>query len=163
MAITFSILSSGQTEADRAALDFAIKNQIPHGGWCPKGQLTVDGTPDAQYLLKETPTESYLESLEWNIRDTDASIVLTLAPKATGGAQKTNSISKKLKKPCLHLHKGILGVPEKLIAFTEKYYVRRLNIAGPAEADEPGIAAWVTSILERTKTELERREAGARF
>jgi len=30
------IISGGQTGADRAALDWAIKNAIPHGGWCPK-------------------------------------------------------------------------------------------------------------------------------
>jgi len=27
------IISGGQTGADRAALDFAIDNNIPHGGW----------------------------------------------------------------------------------------------------------------------------------
>jgi uncharacterized protein len=30
------IVSGGQTGADRAALDFAIKHKIPHGGWVPK-------------------------------------------------------------------------------------------------------------------------------
>jgi hypothetical protein len=33
------IVSGGQTGADRAALDWAIENGIPHGGWCPKGRL----------------------------------------------------------------------------------------------------------------------------
>jgi hypothetical protein len=32
-----SIISGGQTGADRAALDFAIEHGIPHGGWCPAG------------------------------------------------------------------------------------------------------------------------------
>jgi hypothetical protein len=30
------IISGGQTGADRAALDFAIKNGIPHGGWASR-------------------------------------------------------------------------------------------------------------------------------
>jgi len=32
------IISGGQTGVDRAALDFAIDNDIPHGGWIPKAE-----------------------------------------------------------------------------------------------------------------------------
>lgn len=31
-------ISGGQTGADRAGLDWAIKHGIPYGGWCPKGR-----------------------------------------------------------------------------------------------------------------------------
>ncbi|MDO9264344.1 MAG: putative molybdenum carrier protein, partial [Desulfosalsimonadaceae bacterium] len=37
------IISGAQTGADRAALDFAINNDIPHGGWVPKGMLAEYG------------------------------------------------------------------------------------------------------------------------
>jgi hypothetical protein len=37
------IISDCQTGADRAALDVAIKFNIPHGGWIPKGRKTEDG------------------------------------------------------------------------------------------------------------------------
>ena len=30
------IIAGGQTEADQAALDIAIRLRIPHGGWTPK-------------------------------------------------------------------------------------------------------------------------------
>jgi Circularly permutated YpsA SLOG family len=50
------ILSGGQTGADRAALDFAIKHHIPHGGWLPKGRKTEDGTLPEKYQLQEMPT-----------------------------------------------------------------------------------------------------------
>ncbi len=41
------IISGGQTGADRAALDAAIKMGIDHGGWIPKGRKTEDGVfPD---------------------------------------------------------------------------------------------------------------------
>jgi len=33
------IISGGQTGADRAALDFAIKKGLQHGGWVPKGSI----------------------------------------------------------------------------------------------------------------------------
>ena len=37
------IISGAQTGADRAALDWAIFRDIPHGGWCPKGRKAEDG------------------------------------------------------------------------------------------------------------------------
>ncbi|MBW1606501.1 MAG: hypothetical protein JRF45_08970 [Deltaproteobacteria bacterium] len=33
------IISSGQTEAELAALDAAIKLEVPHGGWIPKKKI----------------------------------------------------------------------------------------------------------------------------
>jgi hypothetical protein len=37
------IVSGAQTGADRAALDWAIFRDIPHGGWCPKGRKAEAG------------------------------------------------------------------------------------------------------------------------
>ena len=37
------IISGGQTGSDRAALDVALKFNIPHGGWIPKGRIAEDG------------------------------------------------------------------------------------------------------------------------
>jgi len=48
-----TIVSGGQTGADRAALDWAIQNQIPHGGWCAKGRRAEDGRIPARYQLRE--------------------------------------------------------------------------------------------------------------
>lgn len=53
------IVSGGQTGVDRAALDVAIKLNIPVGGWCPKGRKAEDGTIDAKYPLRETKTSDY--------------------------------------------------------------------------------------------------------
>ncbi|MGI8605082.1 MAG: YpsA SLOG family protein [Verrucomicrobiales bacterium] len=63
------IISGGQTGADRAALDWAIANGVPHGGWCPKGRLAEDGPIPDRYQLTETPTANYLQRNEWNVRD----------------------------------------------------------------------------------------------
>jgi hypothetical protein len=53
-AIHLTIIS-GQTGADRAALDFAIARGLPHGGWCPNGRLAEDGTISDRYRLKGKP------------------------------------------------------------------------------------------------------------
>jgi hypothetical protein len=54
------IISGGQTGADRAGLDFAIKNNISHGGWIPKGRKTEDGPLPERYQLQEMPTVRYI-------------------------------------------------------------------------------------------------------
>ena len=52
------IISGGQTGADQAALDIAMKLGISHGGWMPKGRLTEAGNLDNKYKLKEMETSS---------------------------------------------------------------------------------------------------------
>lgn len=51
IAMISKLVSGGQTGADRAALDWAIEHNIPHGGWCPKGRRAEDGPIDARYQL----------------------------------------------------------------------------------------------------------------
>ena len=157
MALKLVIISGSQTGVERTALDWAIKNELPHGGWCPAG---LPGSTEALaecYKLKETATDKLLESVENNVRDSDGTVVFTLAPKAAGPAQKAVSFSKKQKKPVVHLHRGILGVSEKIVAFLDKYYIRRLHISGSQEELEAGIGDWVAAELEKAKVILERR------
>jgi hypothetical protein len=74
------IVSGGQTGADRAALDWALAHNVPCGGWCPKGRKSEDGPIDPKYLLKETPLAAYLQRTEWNVRDSDATVLFSIAP-----------------------------------------------------------------------------------
>jgi hypothetical protein len=154
------IISGGQTGADRAALDFALALDVPHGGWCPSGRQAGDGVLDEKYKLKETPSDDPAERTEWNVRDSDATVVMTLGPKAKGGAALTLRFAKKMKKPFIHLHSGVLAAAEKLIAFTEKHAVKRLNVAGSRESEEPGLYAWVDGVLRKTHKEMQSRNAG---
>ncbi len=151
------IISNGQTSGDRAALDWAIEQNVPHGGWCPKGRATAAGPLDVKYQLRETATENYLECTEANILGAEGTVAFTLGPKATGSTQKTISLTKKLKKPCVHLHQGILAVSEKLVAFMDKHHIRRLNVAGSDEANEAGIDLWISNALIKAKATMDRR------
>jgi len=56
VAVNAEIVSGGQIGADREALDVAIRNGLPHQGWCPRGRKAEDGVISGQYRLKETPT-----------------------------------------------------------------------------------------------------------
>jgi len=80
------IISGGQTGGDRAALDGAINHGIPHGSWCPKGRRPEDGIIFERYCLKETPQSQYRQHTQWNVRDADATLILTLRGQLTGGA-----------------------------------------------------------------------------
>ncbi|MEI8291000.1 MAG: putative molybdenum carrier protein [Verrucomicrobiota bacterium] len=145
------IISGGQTGADRAALDWAIAHDVPHGGWCPKGRRAEDGPLAAQYQLQETPTANYLQRTEWNIRDSDATVIFSIAPKLTGGSLKTAALAAKHKKLMLHLA-FYNGAPnaELLRNFVTRNRVSRLNVAGPRASKEPEVAAFVRVVLYET-------------
>lgn len=157
MPFKISIITSSRIGADRAALDWALANEMPHGGWCPAGMLAGDEPLDPKYRLKETATEAPLESVESNVRDSDATVVFTLGPKATGPAQKAVSYSKKQKKPVLHVHRAVLGASERVVEFLDKHYIRRLHVTGTAETEEAGVGGFVTMTLDRVKSTIDRR------
>jgi hypothetical protein len=72
------LVSGGQTGADRAALDFAIQHGLKHGGWCAKGRRAEDGRIPGWYELKETQATSYVQRTEWNVRDSDGTVIFTV-------------------------------------------------------------------------------------
>ena len=127
------IVSGGQTGADRAALDFAIANNIPHGGWCPRGRLAEDGVIDARYRLTETPSSNYTERTEWNVRDSQATVIFSIRLRLTGGSKKTAQFARQYGKPWLHLSVAREGknAAKSLAAFLTKHRVTVLNVAGP--------------------------------
>jgi hypothetical protein len=147
----FTILSGGQTGADRAALDFAIRFGIPHAGWCPLGRRAEDGRLDARYNLRETPSLKYDERTRWNVRDSDATLVVTIQAKPTGGTALTLGVARQQSKPCLHIARekisSVLEAGEQLAEFLAEHQVERLNVAGPRASQEPDIAAFVDELL----------------
>jgi Circularly permutated YpsA SLOG family len=132
------IVSGGQTGAARAALDWALAHKVEFGGWCPKGRKAEDGPIDLKYPLKETPSASYLQRTEWNVRDSDATVLFSIEPTLTGGSKKTVDFARKHKKPRLHLCAADSAAADKLKAFTEEHRVKILNVAGHGRATSPG-------------------------
>ena len=129
------IISGGQTGVDRAALDFAIEHDIPYGGWCPKGRKAEDGPIGSHYLLKETPTSNYPQRTEWNVRDSDGTVIFSLAPVLTGGSKKTVGFAIKYRKPWLHIcPDGQYDSTESLLRFISNHKIEILNVAGPERA-----------------------------
>ena len=71
------IVSGGQTGVDRAALDFAIRRGIPHGGYCPKGRRSESGRIAAKYRLTECASADYAMRTALNVAYSDGTLILT--------------------------------------------------------------------------------------
>jgi hypothetical protein len=140
------IVSGGQTGVDRAALDVALELGIECGGWCPAGRWAEDGPIDARYPLHETPSADPTERTEWNVRDSDATLILT-AGTPSPGTELTIEAARGLGRPVYTFH---AGSPEDVGMFRrwlQVYRVGTLNVAGPRESEAPGIHAEARQIL----------------
>ena len=144
------IISGGQTGVDRAALDAAIKLEIPHGGWCPKGRIAEDGTLDERYQLIETESADYSERTKLNIRDSDATLIIvpSIPVKVSDGTILTiNEVKEKNKLfMVIDLSGKNLDI-EKVVSWFKDENIKILNIAGPRESQSHGIYNQTSDIL----------------
>ena len=139
-ALLKRIVSGGQTGGDRAGLDVAIRYGIPHGGWCPKGRKAEDGSIGGQYLLTETPSTNYLQRTEWNVRDSDATVIFTLSSQLSGGSKRTAEFAEKHRKPWIHVSRQAASYEDPALVlqrFVQKHNARILNVAGTRASKEP--------------------------
>jgi len=146
------IISGGQTGADRAALDFAIKHNIPHGGWVPKGRKTEDGTLPEKYQLQEMPTGDYSKRTEQNVLDADGTLIVSHG-MLTGGSALTEFLAEKHAKPCLHIDLNLLSMQEAAQItnkWIERHGLKVLNVAGPRGKKDPKIYDATMRLLENT-------------
>ena len=143
------IVSGGQSGADRAALDWAIANEMPHGGWCPHGRRAEDGRISGCYHLRETPGSGYSVRTRWNVRDSDLTVIFSIARELTGGSLATLGFARQLQRPCLHLSQEKTRDPAgELRIFIEESGARVLNVAGPRGSSEPTVTGFVTAVLD---------------
>jgi Circularly permutated YpsA SLOG family len=143
------VISGGQTGVDRAALDAALACGLPVAGWCPGGRRAEDGVIAARYPLIETPSIKYPQRTAWNVRDSDATLILTLR-ELDSGSKLTAEVAKRLGKPCLVV--SLSSYPEtvhleELLPWTVDQAV--LNVAGPRESRCPGIYPRAFGFLVR--------------
>jgi len=144
------ILSGGQTGVDRAALDFALNNNIICGGWCPKERLAEDGRIPDKYPLQEATSKSYSWRTELNVRDSDATLVIS-SGKIRNGTELTIKIATKLGKPVMIIdtNNEEIFLEEKFNNWLAENNVEILNIAGPRESNSQGIYNKTIQILEK--------------
>lgn len=160
MAIV-EVWSGGQTGVDRAALDAALEVGLPIGGWIPLGRRAEDGTIPARYGgLVETESPDYPVRTERNVRDTDATLILSVGP-FVGGTALTREIALAQSRPVLVLDLAAMAAAdavERARRWAATLPARtRLNVAGPRASEAPTVYAVARSVL----TALLRRDSGS--
>lgn len=145
------VVSGGQTGVDRAALDAARRAGLPIGGWCPADGWAEDlphppGLLSAYPELRPTDTTDPEVRTRWNVRDSDATLVLVRAGVTSPGTDLTAHVATELDRPhCVAdvedvatVRTWLAGLPAGVV----------LNVAGPREIEAPGIAVEATALLE---------------
>jgi hypothetical protein len=144
------IISGGQTGAERAALDVALKLHLSHGGWIPMGLEAEDGPVPEEYKLQEISTDSHAASTEKNVIDSDATVIISHGG-LTGGSAYIRKAAMKLGKPWYHVNLNKLPTFQAAIIIEDwisKNGIEVLNVAGPRASEDPAIYGLVTVILE---------------
>jgi hypothetical protein len=145
--LRLKIVSGGQTGVDLAALDFAIRRGIPHGGYCPKGRRSESGRIAAKYRLTECASPEYAMRTALNVAHSDGTLILTRG-RPEGGTQRTVYLCREYGKPAL-----IIDLNRKLPAadfrsWLREHSIETLNVAGPRESKQSGIARQARMALE---------------
>jgi hypothetical protein len=153
------IVTGGQSGVDRAALDVAVGRNITYAGWCPRGGWAED-FPEAPGLLakypslRETPLADPAQRTEWNVRDSDAVLIVGAAAGQLGskGTKLGRDLAQKLGKSLLVVD---LSDPQELrrtVGWLSAQLSQRgesfaLGIGGPRESEAPGIYSKTLKFL----------------
>ena len=145
--MVLKIVSGGQTGVDRAALDAALSRSMVCGGWCPAGRRAEDGEIAPCYSLIETPSKNYARRTEWNVRDSDATLIV-VEGEPTGGTALTIQFTEKYAKPYMIVDLDKLPTTDGLTEWIRVNDIQTLNVAGPRESTTPGIYRRAYDFLE---------------
>ena len=141
-----TIISGGQTGVDRAALDFALQNNIECGGWCPKGRRAEDGIIPSHYPLKETDTDDYKSRTIRNVKDSDGSLII-INKNPDAGTLLTIKTAEQLNKAIFIQDISTVTKQNAFQEFLLILNIKVLNIAGPRESSSPGIYEQCSKVL----------------
>lgn len=148
------VVSGGQSGVDRAALDAAIALGVPYGGWCPLGGWAED-MPDPPGVLAlypqlaPTPLADPQQRTRWNVRDSDATLILTAPGAISAGTALALATVFELDRELAVL--DALDPGEALDdarAMLDALPARAaLNVVGPRESEAPGIYEAAVALL----------------
>lgn len=151
------IISGGQTGADQGALDAALLNEFPVGGWCPHGRRTEDGLlPPRFSFLVETPETNYVQRTAWNVRDSDGTLMVHKGSWGPG-TRKTADLARGSRKPFVMIDIRGRTALDEFWSWLLANDIACLNVAGPRESGAPGMyestRAFIAKAISRAVIE----------
>jgi hypothetical protein len=149
--IVRKVISGAQTGADRGALDAALDLGVSIGGWVPKGRKAEDGAvPDHYPNLQETETGHYESRTRRNVRDSDATLILSHGA-LHGGSRFARDMAEELRRPCLHVDLDEFSIDDAVAAIRDwlaRIDGETLNVAGTRESSDPKIYQATKEIMK---------------
>jgi hypothetical protein len=95
----------------------------------------------------ETPAARYPQRTEWNVRDSDGTLVLH-AGRPRGGTALTLRLLDRQRKPVLRVDLDQSPDPRTLTDWIASRGIGVLNVAGPRESECPGVGSRAKRFLE---------------
>ncbi|GAG77482.1 unnamed protein product, partial [marine sediment metagenome] len=144
------IISGGQTGADQAALDAAIRLEFPYGGWISKGRRTEDGILPYTYELKALKSAGHPNHTERNIMDADGILIISHG-KLIGGSVQPRKLAKKYNRQFLHINLDetpAFIAASKINNWIIEYDIEILNVTGSRASKDPTIYQDTKYIIE---------------
>ena len=149
------IISGGQTGVDQAALRAALACGLAIGGWCPPGRTCESGVIPSKFTLQGTPLERSPDApdvprsqrTEWNLRDSDATLILRPPHLTDPGTQWAVRCVIQYRRPFLKCNPTDRQTSTIIAEWLQTLSVQTLNVAGPSERCLPGIGEQVYSLL----------------
>ena len=126
-------ISGGQTGSDQGALDAALDQGYPTGGWAPKRWITENGaTPwlAEKYGLKEHPVPGYPARTKANILEADLTVLV--GNMNSRGSKLAIATAKRHNKPLLQN-----PTPEELAQYIATHQPRKVNVGGNRASANP--------------------------
>jgi hypothetical protein len=148
------IISGGQTEADQAALDIAIKLRIPHGGCTPKGLITKTDKLPKKYMLKEMPTDNYSECIKQNVIDSMGTLIISYG-SLTGDLDYARKIALRHKRQMLSIDLNQMDGAKGALLLNDWIHLYRIDVLHVIGADaevNPNVRNQTKHIIEGALT-----------
>lgn len=148
------IISGGQTEADQAALDIAIKLRIPHGGWTPKGRIAETGSFPERFQLQEMQTDNYSECIKQNVIDSMGTLIISYGA-LTGDLDYARKMALRHKRQMLGIDLDQMDDAKAaflLNDWIQLYRIDVVHVIGPDAEVNPYVRNQTENIIEGALT-----------
>ena len=143
------IITGGQTEADQAALDMAIRLRIPHGGWTTKDRFAETGSLPERFKLQEMQTDNYSECIKQNVIDSMVTLIISYGA-LTGDLDYARKMALRHRRQILGIDLNQMDDAKAAILLNDwiqLYRIDFLHVIGPDAEVNPYVRHQTENIL----------------